>query len=183
MAGNLYMTVVAGAKKLLAALQTSAGAGSAGNLVALGSTGIIDYSMLPPTGYEIHFVVNSISAAASSTFYCGSFLALSGLTTSAASAYSSVLQAGNIVACEYQLYSHTNLITGATFEIWNLTTGAVITATVQTATTTSSDTTFTFLITGISAAVAAGDKLQFRFITPSGMSTTTVNYAARIFIK
>ena len=47
MAGNLYMTVLSGIKTLVAALQTSAGAGDAGKLVALDSTGKISDTMMP----------------------------------------------------------------------------------------------------------------------------------------
>ena len=47
MAGNLYLTVLNGIKTLVAALQTSAGAGDAGKLVALDSTGKISDTMMP----------------------------------------------------------------------------------------------------------------------------------------
>ena len=47
MAGNLYLTVVSGIKTLISALQSSAGAGDAGKLVALDSTGKISDTMMP----------------------------------------------------------------------------------------------------------------------------------------
>ena len=47
MAGNKYMTLQSGKKKLIAANDVSAGAGDAGKLVALGPDGQIDESMIP----------------------------------------------------------------------------------------------------------------------------------------
>jgi hypothetical protein len=47
MAGNKYMGLVSGVRTLIAALQTSAGAGDAGKIIALDSTGKIDNSMMP----------------------------------------------------------------------------------------------------------------------------------------
>lgn len=137
----------------------------------------------PNSGYELRFVSTAISAVASTTYYSGAEIGLSSLSTSAASAFMSVLQAGTITTIEYQLYTHTNLMTSGTMEIWNLTSGAVISSTIQTATTTVSDTTTVFLLTGLSASVSQGDKLQFRMITPSGMTTSTINFNARLFIK
>jgi hypothetical protein len=47
MAGQKYMIVESGKKKLKEAKQSSAGAGDAGEIVALGADGLIDESMIP----------------------------------------------------------------------------------------------------------------------------------------
>lgn len=46
MAGNLYMTMIAGIKTLVASLQTSAGAGDAGKIPALNSSGVLDLTII-----------------------------------------------------------------------------------------------------------------------------------------
>jgi hypothetical protein len=47
MAGNKYLAIVSGAKTEVVTLQTSAGAGDAGKLIALDAAGRIDNSMMP----------------------------------------------------------------------------------------------------------------------------------------
>lgn len=65
MAGNLYLTVLNGIKTLVAALQTSAGAGDAGKLVALDPTGKISDTMMPVgIGAETAVIAVSESLAA-----------------------------------------------------------------------------------------------------------------------
>jgi hypothetical protein len=59
MAGNKYYTNNAGVQQLVASLQTSAGAGSAGGIVALNSSGLIDASMLPSTASALNVHVKT----------------------------------------------------------------------------------------------------------------------------
>lgn len=67
MAGQFFITVVSGAKKFLAAIQTSAGVGDAGKIAALDATGRFDISMMP-TGVG---AASTATATASATITAG----------------------------------------------------------------------------------------------------------------
>lgn len=47
MAGNKYLTISSGVDTMVASNQTSAGAGDAGKIIALNSSGLLDVTMLP----------------------------------------------------------------------------------------------------------------------------------------
>ena len=65
MAGNKYIANVAGVKTEVAALQSSAGAGDAGKIVALDAAGKIDISMMPVgIGADTRSIVTSENLAA-----------------------------------------------------------------------------------------------------------------------
>jgi hypothetical protein len=64
MAASKYMTIVSGIDTLIAANQTSAGAGDAGKLMALNSSGLLDVTMLPVgVGPDVKAMVTSENLA------------------------------------------------------------------------------------------------------------------------
>lgn len=71
MAAKKYLTKTAGKTKLASAVDSSAGAGNAGDIVALGSTGTIAANMMP-AGYG----VDVVSATASETLTAGNWVNL-----------------------------------------------------------------------------------------------------------
>lgn len=69
MAANKYLGLVAGAKKLIAALQTSAGVADAGKIIATNDQGKLDESLLP-TGIG----ANTVPLPATEALAAGSFV-------------------------------------------------------------------------------------------------------------
>ena len=77
MAGQIFLTVVNGLKVMARAVQTSSGASSAGNIVALGSNGLIDPTMMSATA--IGTTLTATATAAMSAGMVGHYYYTGGL--------------------------------------------------------------------------------------------------------
>ena len=62
MAGNKYKALVSGIDTLVASNQTSAGAGDAGKIMALNSSGLLEGTMLPVgVGPDVKLLLSSVN--------------------------------------------------------------------------------------------------------------------------
>lgn len=187
MAGNRYLTLVSGVKQWLASLQASAGVGSAGGIVALNSSGNVDKTMLLESLGSIYRIQSlSTSVVASNTYAIG-LMGTSNSIASGAAARSTftILKSGVIKTIEYQVESPNTGTVSSTcsMQLGTTSTGTAISGTNQVMNINTAN-LVNNVLTGLSIAVTAGDKLQLQLVVPTGATSGTgLMIACQIYVE